>query len=61
MTKVGRIIEKEIEQEREAAVKETKRELAKKMLKRFSVKEVAEETGLDIEEVEKLIEESGGW
>ncbi|AXF55275.1 hypothetical protein [Salicibibacter kimchii] len=36
MTKVGRIIEKEIEQEREVAKAENTRKLAKKMLKRFS-------------------------
>ncbi|WP_160112388.1 hypothetical protein [Salicibibacter kimchii] len=54
MTKVGRIIEKEIEQ----AVDENTRKLGKAMLrKKISPEEVAEETGLDLEEVEKLQEE----
>ncbi|AXF55276.1 transcriptional regulator [Salicibibacter kimchii] len=57
MTKVGRIIEKEIEQEREAAIAENTRKLAKEMLKKMSAEEVADITGLDLEEVEKLKEE----
>lgn len=58
MTKVARIFEREKKEAVEKAKKEKTTELAKSLLDILSVEIVAEKTGLDMEEVEKLKKET---
>ena len=57
MTKVGRAFEEEKQEAVREAEKEEAKRIAKSLLDVLSLELIAEKTGLDIEEVEKLKEQ----